>query len=777
MNLYYYSFRQKKLSFFLGMGGFFVAALLFVPEISYAAEPSMLGKAWDFVTDGASSLLFTLLEPIANFIFWVAGLFVVVMGKLLDMGIAMTISSSLYQNLQVINVGWTTVRDFSNMFFIFALLYIAIKTILGLAGSSTKKWVANLIIAAILINFSLFATKVVIDAGNVLAMGFWEKMTIVGKPDPSAAENLMQGLKLQTNFDLKDKDGKPTDSSAQTRTLTYLGGALVMLIAGFVFLSGAIMMIVRTVTLILLMIASPFAFLSFALPGGGSYANKWLSKLIGNAFVAPAFLGMLYLDIIIINGLDLQKLTNSNGAKFGGVFSGDVGSFPIIYNFLVVIILLLASLTVASSVSGGAGEQGSRLAKKYLGYGAGATFAGAAMVGRQGGGWLGKRVSENKKLQEMAANKDSRISRFAGNLGLASGEKMKKGTWDARNAGANKLLGLGGVNAGAGSKKNYGETGQVLSSLTKGYRGTAKEKELIDAAKARYAADPAAQKMYLGDRGVDLAAKRNKDVKTELDRGEKTQSVKDEFKKEHARYEAATKDSSMGTAELITIEKDVAKKMKELLGQLSGKESADLLTQDHLKMAPVISALRREDLTALTLKSTELTPETISAITAGVAQNGTDSAKNYMKSQTKVSGPFSYDAPASLATLTTDYDNQKTALGKDSDAFKLYAVKQKEEVERTLGMMGSAEEISQLSNDLIIHEAVVSNYGTKVIGELRTKLKNTDAALAAKFEENLQKYNTEAQTRTADSQQNARTAAAARSAPQSRVIPPTAPTI
>lgn len=147
--------------------------------------PSWLTTVWDSVTSGVTASfsfladkaiggMFAILEAIAQFGFWAAGQFLQMTGALLDIAIKATISSDLYANLEIINVGWTTVRDFSNMFFIFALLYIAIKTILGLGGGQTKRWVANLIIAAVMINFSLFATKVVVDAGNVLAMGFWD---------------------------------------------------------------------------------------------------------------------------------------------------------------------------------------------------------------------------------------------------------------------------------------------------------------------------------------------------------------------------------------------------------------------------------------------------------------------------------------------------------------------------------------------------------------------------------------------------------------------------
>src|SRR3989344_1416303 len=78
-----------------------------------------------------------------------------------------------YSRITTINEAWSVIRDLANMSFIFVLLYAAIKTILG-TGSDTKNLIVKIIVVAILINFSLFFTKVVIDASNVLAIAFYD---------------------------------------------------------------------------------------------------------------------------------------------------------------------------------------------------------------------------------------------------------------------------------------------------------------------------------------------------------------------------------------------------------------------------------------------------------------------------------------------------------------------------------------------------------------------------------------------------------------------------
>ena len=701
-------------------------------KLKAEAAPGLKDKAVAMLVDTGLELLLLPIVGISSLVFSLAGFFMESMGLILDFAIARTINTATYANLAVVNVGWTAVRDFSNMFFIFALLFISIKTILGLAGGSTKRWVANLIIAAILINFSLFFTKVVIDAGNVLAMGFWQKITVsvpatAGNADgkvSSASQQFLKGFRIQTAFDGRGGiDPQAIVSLTSTnKILIYLGGSLVMFIAGYVFLAGAIMMVLRTIKLLFLMIVSPFAFLGFALPVGGGWGSKWFSELIASAFVAPAFLAMLYLDAIIINSVgDLERLTGGTTSALAPAFTGSAANYSIILNFILLIMLLLASLKVADAVSSGAGSSAGSWAKKGIGVGTGLVFAGGAMAGRQSVGRAGKSamkndewVKEQNRLVARAGMKDAKIAdklrAVRANALLATAGGASKATFDARNSSmVSKGLGLGGISAGAGTKKSYATTGQVGSSITGAYRGTDKEKELIETAKARYD-NPAAQKSYMAGRGVELDAKRNKDVKKELDRGIATEGEKETIKSLTKEIKLAEEKHKEGkfTDEQLKAEGDrIAELLKGPLSKLSGKESTEYLTEEQLRMPPVIANLQSKDLAALTLKAQDLAPETIAAINGGIGRGGgTTSAINYMKNQAKVGGPLAYDAKADLTSLTKEYDTKKRELGDNSTAFKAYAEKQKVEIEKALGMLGGKDEFKGLSEAITTHEVV-----------------------------------------------------------------------
>jgi len=100
-----------------------------------------------------------------------------ILGEYVPPGEVATGTGGLYRS-DTVNVAWNLLRDIINMSFIFILLYVAIGTVLSIQNINWKKQVSQIIIAAILVNFSLFLTRVVIDAGNIVANGFYQELTV-----------------------------------------------------------------------------------------------------------------------------------------------------------------------------------------------------------------------------------------------------------------------------------------------------------------------------------------------------------------------------------------------------------------------------------------------------------------------------------------------------------------------------------------------------------------------------------------------------------------------
>jgi hypothetical protein len=90
-------------------------------------------------------------------------------------------------NITAIDSGWKIIRDFSNMIFIFILLYIAVSTILSLADY--KKQLAIVLVTAVLVNFSLAFTKFTIDVSNKVTVEAYNKILNVMTTAPNVTSS------------------------------------------------------------------------------------------------------------------------------------------------------------------------------------------------------------------------------------------------------------------------------------------------------------------------------------------------------------------------------------------------------------------------------------------------------------------------------------------------------------------------------------------------------------------------------------------------------------
>ena len=671
-----------------------------VPPAQVKDSVGLLQKAWSAIKSGVSSAASSLLDAtvgrvlqgIAWLIMTVAGFFLQSMAAIMDYSIGMTIDSNLMGGLAFVNVGWTLIRDFSNMFFIFALLYIAIKTVLGLAGGSTKSWVAHLIIAALLINFSLFLTKVVIDAGNVVAVSFWDKLKVQQGTMTinSASAKFLQGLDIQTIL-TKEKNlnsGAVADPSHTQMAMLYVGGSIFMFIAGYVFLAGALMMVTRTISLILLMVFSPFAFLAFALPGKfSSYGGIWLESLIKNTFVAPLFIFMLYLNSILIDSVDLFKLSGAQGQTFSGALTGNASNYAIIYNFILLIGFLLASLHIANKYAGEVGAGGrawaSRITKGVAGATTVATVGTAVTrtsgLARDAGGRFGKYTRENERINQLAEQKGVRGMMGRGLKTI--GDKAERSSYDPRatKVGQHILSAGGHINAGkasgAGGYKAAGSTLAALSLGARGNVGTDREKQIYENAERIYKNNPKAKEAYLranlgtmqkkdADTGETTSVKsydeglQHKEVREKVAReqilADARKTITDKTK-EQKELEEKVKNGRINKEEAAIMGGTIAEAVGKAMAKLNSKEVAEMLPMNASNTA-FLSNLRKQDIHAIhqqelegkyataSLKDENGNPVNIlDRVASGVMKGKNEDTKKYLTSTEGQRKLFNFD--------------------------------------------------------------------------------------------------------------------------------------
>lgn len=462
-------------------------------------------------------------------------------GKILDFGLMYSISDTSYRS-PFVTEGWGIVRDFCNMFFIFVLLYIAFKTILGMGGAKTKEMIGNVVVVGLLINFSLFATQIIIDASNVLTRVFYNQKTIVMGTQTEKDEKgndvvvselgdfgeirlseaivsfvdpqrlILEGDKIQNipvKGALQDEENSNKTSNGMslgTFIIIILLSSIVNIAGTIAFLTCAFAFIGRVIGLWIAMILSPIVFFSYTVPELSALPmighKKWWPETIKLAFMAPIFAFFMY---IIVNFMDKGLGLVSTSLSASALNNSLTFLVSILVPYIFIIILLMKAKSIAVSMSGTAGEIISKVGSTIGGVALGAATGGAAMAMRGTAGRLGNKIATSEWATKKA-NSDNKFSRFIGNTTMKAGKAVGSGSFDIRNTDAGKnATKFMGVSAGKGKTGGYAK---YFSDKVERKTKNAKELEVGDT-------DPLKQSLNQTEGDLQKLLEENK---AELDR-------------------------------------------------------------------------------------------------------------------------------------------------------------------------------------------------------------------------------------------------------------------
>ncbi len=444
-----------------------VVSILLLPQPAHASP-----------VDFAAGAIEKALAILAGAVLKIFSLLTALSGMLLNFVMHYTIVdvADNYSKLPAINSAWTTIRDVANMSFIFILLYAAIQLILGI-GKDTQKLIVKVVMVAILINFSMFFTKVVIDASNVLSITFYGAMAPGALESDSPIESglsnaFMDHLEISS---LYEAAGHTLDVGSIFTT--GIMGSILLLIASFVFFAIAIMFIIRYVILIMVIILSPLAFTAMILPNSDKYFDKWKDALIGQAFFAPIYLMLTWISLKMLDGMFAANVFGpSEGAEsaLSGITltatgaDGAQGFLSTFMGFAVVIVFLIAALIISKDVANKAGPGVKNLTKWATGRAGNIAFGGAAKLGRGTIGLAGKAASDNVALQEAAKKERTGSWRTrvgfvdntkgaAARLALYTSKKARSGSMDVRRASIPTSV-IGDLAQGTVGRTKFGRT-------------------------------------------------------------------------------------------------------------------------------------------------------------------------------------------------------------------------------------------------------------------------------------------------------------------------------
>jgi hypothetical protein len=373
---------------------------------------------------------------------WIAG----VSGLLYDAILQFTVvqmAANFNTNKGFIEAAWIILRDVVNILFLFVLLMAGIMTIIKGFESGTSKKVATVIVVALLINFSMFFTKIVIDASNFIAVEFYNAIVIQNTGSDAwqgIAGVFMKQLSIATIF----KTAAEAEGNHLQIIYISLGGSVILLVLAAVLFIASIMFLVRYIILLILLVASSAAIGSWILPSlKKSIFDKWWSALIGQAFFAPVFIFFIYLTLLMTR--ELAKVTGAEGKNWSSLFIGSGGNLNpslaigLVINLLIVLGFLIGSIIVSKKLSGMAGDGAGKM-NTLVG---GAALGGAALLGRN-------------VIGRSAAGLANSMGEPKGAAGLFLKNRLSglsKRTYDLRNAtGAGSVI---GSDFGKGTKNSF----------------------------------------------------------------------------------------------------------------------------------------------------------------------------------------------------------------------------------------------------------------------------------------------------------------------------------
>lgn len=417
-----------------------------IPNIAVAASPFSFGHLFQIVSNVTFG---PLLASVGYVLMTLSSLILTFCGWIFDTVIQYTIIE-LSENIgegssmgATITSTWATLRDIANMCFIFVLLYAAFKAMFDTNFGNFQTTVKNIIIVALLINFSLFFSKVVIDASNIVSVGFYNSIASnnaeLGDTSRGGSANFkgisggyMRMLGLQTWYSPNILDA---GIDAQNILIVGMMSSVFMLTSAILFLVTGIMFAARFIILVFLMILSPLALIAYIIPGQKGKFDEWKDALIAQSFFAPVYFALTWVAFNLGNSLLTPNLKTTFVDLVKDPTKDQVGAMSLLLNYVLVMGFGIAALIISKSMA-------SKTAGfKAISGGIGAVaLGGTALAGRNLVGRASSLVSEKYR--------DQWSKTAGGRAGLWLANKGKNASFDVRGlaeTGVGKAMGAGNV--------------------------------------------------------------------------------------------------------------------------------------------------------------------------------------------------------------------------------------------------------------------------------------------------------------------------------------------
>ena len=370
---------------------------------------------------------------------------------------------------EFVKAGWPFIQGLANIGFILALLFIALSTVLRLDfGGGVRRLLPRLLVAALLVNFSLLIGTLLIDMSRLVMAAL---IFMIGDINPKSlsAMILKNTAIYQNEFLYANKipilmsDADLTEAQREglagpwILVMSQAASMLLVWMMTFAFIVLSFSFAIRYVILLILLTISPLAYLAVALPGAKGMVDKYWKTFMKWVLFGPAAVLLL----VLITKTGTFNLVPDNADK--------ANTFEHISQLVIVAIMIYTAIFAGNYVGGVGGNLSLSLAKGinnrvrrglvggaklggkglYVGTGTRAALRGARAVprgiwrqgrdlGRTVAGNIGSRVrrrlgmpKRDEKGVPLPGQKPSLGQRFGGGIVAASKEAAA-----ARQAGS-----------------------------------------------------------------------------------------------------------------------------------------------------------------------------------------------------------------------------------------------------------------------------------------------------------------------------------------------------
>jgi hypothetical protein len=307
-----------------------------------------------------------------------------VMIALLDVVITI-MQYNRFTSSPVVSAGWSIVRDAVNMFFVVALIAIAVGTIVGYSKFQWSQQVPRLLIFALVINFSKTLCGIMIDVGQVVMLTFANALRNV------AAGNFIQLFSISVN--------KLRDTGQPITDFALFGGALVGFLISLWVLATVLALVAilawRIVYLWVLITLSP---LTWFVGGLGNLTHshayaEWWEEFTCMVVVGPVLTFFLWLTLVVAGAGNIAASEFGLSAVSPNLDVSqnviDVLGSSQLLSFIIAAAMMYAGFRAANSFCEGAkGVTGSALSWGRAGWIGSAKKAGGYVA--QGGAEAGR---------------------------------------------------------------------------------------------------------------------------------------------------------------------------------------------------------------------------------------------------------------------------------------------------------------------------------------------------------------------------------------------------